>query len=115
MLEVGRVCVKIAGRDAGKKCIIVDILDNQHVLIDGETRRKKCNTRHLEPLAEVLKIKKKASHEEVKKEFEKFHLAVRETKPKKAGQRPQKRRKGTERAAQEKQKQGSASEKEKKV
>ena len=70
MIQIGRVCVKIAGRDAGKKCVIVDILDDNYVLIDGETRRRKCNILHLEPLKEVIKIKKKASHEEIKKEFE---------------------------------------------
>ena len=26
MMEVGRLCVKIAGRDAGMSCLIVDIL-----------------------------------------------------------------------------------------
>ena len=63
MIEVGRLCVKLAGRDAGKKCIIVDILDDKFVLIDGETRRRKCNIVHLEPLNKVLSVEKNASHE----------------------------------------------------
>ena len=57
MIEIGRICVKIAGRDAGLKCVIVDILDDKSVLIDGETRRRKCNVLHLEPSKEVIKIK----------------------------------------------------------
>ena len=96
MIEIGRLCIKIAGRDAGLKCAIVDVLDNKFVLIDGETRRRKCNILHLEPLKDTIKIKKKASHEDVKKEFEKLGLKSKETKPKKKGERPMKRRKTPE-------------------
>ena len=112
MIEVGRLCVKIAGRDAGLKCLIVEILDNNYVLIDGETRRRKCNILHLEPLKEVIKIKKGASHEEIKKEFEKLGLEAKETKPKEAKKKPLKVRKkkvyeeksGKEKKAEEKKK-----------
>ncbi len=58
MIEVGRVCIKIAGRDAKKIAVIVDTLDKNFVLIDGNVRRRKCNIKHLEPLDLVLKIKK---------------------------------------------------------
>ena len=92
MIELGRLCLKIAGRDAGKHCIVVDLLDNNLVLIDGETRRRKCNIKHLEPLDKVLKIKKRASHDEVKSEFKKLKLKVRETKPKTKTERPKKLR-----------------------
>jgi large subunit ribosomal protein L14e len=64
-IEVGRLCVKIAGRDAGKECIIVDVTDKNFVLIDGNTRRRKCNIDHLELLPQKADIKKSASHEEV--------------------------------------------------
>ena len=57
MMTVGRLCMKIAGRDAGKKCVIVEDLGKGYFLIDGETRRRKCNVTHLEPLTEVLNIK----------------------------------------------------------
>ena len=65
MVDIGRVCVKIAGRDAGKKCVIVDVLGKEMVMIDGETRRRKCNIAHIEPLDKKVDIKKGASHEEV--------------------------------------------------
>ena len=65
MVDIGRVCVKIAGRDAGKKCIVVDVLGKEMVMIDGETRRRKCNIAHIEPLDKKVDIKKGASHEEV--------------------------------------------------
>src|SRR3989338_9300093 len=70
LFNVGRVCLKIAGRDAGRTCVIIEELDNSYVTVDGDVRRKKTNTKHLEPLAQSLDIKKGASHEDVKKAFE---------------------------------------------
>src|SRR3990167_5018605 len=102
MIEIGRLCVKLAGRDAGLKCVVVDILDDKFVLIDGETRRRKCNILHLEPLKDVIKIKKKASHEEIKKEFEKLGSKVWETKPKQKTERPRKKRKTPEQLREQK-------------
>lgn len=96
MIEVGRLCMKIAGRDAGKKGVVVDILDNNYILLDGETRRRKCNVYHLEPLNKVLNIKKGASHEEVAKALEKESIIVRTTKPKTAAEKPLKKRKSPE-------------------
>ena len=112
MIEVGRLCVKIAGRDAGLKCVVVEILDNNYVLIDGQTRRRKCNIMHLESLKEVVKIKKGASHEEIKKEFDKLNLKVRKTKPKEKKEKPVKVRK--KKVAEEKPKKEKKSEKKRK-
>jgi len=84
---VGRVCVKIAGRDAGLKCVIVST-NGLVAEIDGQTRRRKVNFKHLLPTDQTVKIAKGASHSEVKKAFEELKIAVRETKPKKATERP---------------------------
>ena len=65
MIEVGRLCFKVAGREAGKPCLIVDVIDDKFVLIDGVVRRKRCNIIHLQFTPIVFKIKKKASTEEV--------------------------------------------------
>jgi len=88
MMEVGRLCMKIAGRDAGKKCVVVDVIDNGFVMIDGETRRRKCNIAHVEPLKETTNLKKGASHTDVVKALEKLGITSRSTKPKKAAERP---------------------------
>lgn len=69
-IEVGRVCVKISGREAGSKCVIVDIIDKNFVLVTGPkkvtgVRRRRANINHLEPLAEKIEIKRGASDEEV--------------------------------------------------
>lgn len=114
IIEIGRICVKIAGRDAGLKCVVIDILDKNYVLIDGETRRRKCNILHLEPLKEVIKIKKNASHEEMKKEFEKLGLKARETKPKEKKEKPTKVRKKKEISEDKTKKQGKLKESKKK-
>tara|TARA_B100000315_G_C14336528_1_gene477646 strand:+ start:370 stop:741 length:372 start_codon:yes stop_codon:yes gene_type:complete len=91
--QIGRLVVKTAGRDAGKKALIVDSLDKSHVLIDGETRRRKCNIAHLEPLDKVVKINKNASHEEVEKAFKELGIKAKSTKPKEKKERPRRKRK----------------------
>ena len=78
MFEIGRLCLKIAGRDAGLKCIIIDKLNDSYVLIDGQTRRRKCNIKHLEPLDNVLKIKKGLVHDDVVKELRKEGIEIKE-------------------------------------
>ena len=95
-IEIGRVVVKIAGRDAGKKAVIVDILNDKYVLIDGDTRRRKCNILHIEPLNHVVKIENNANHEHVSKVLKELGLEARVTKPKPKTQKPKKKRKSPE-------------------
>ena len=101
MYELGRLCVKLAGRDARKKCVIIDVLDNNYVIIDGQTRRRKCNINHLEPLDKVLKVKKNATHSEVKAILKKEGIDVIDTKPKKKKEKPRKLKKAKEVVKQE--------------
>ena len=93
MYQIGRVCLKIAGRDAGKKCVIIDVINTHYVMIDGETRRRKCNVKHLEPLGTVLKVTKNAPRTEVVRLFKTLNIELKETKPKKKTERPKKLRK----------------------
>jgi large subunit ribosomal protein L14e len=74
MMEIGRVCIKTCGREKGKKCVVVDIIDKNFVMIDGNVKRRKCNTEHLELLPEKLEIKKGTSTAEVKELFKKHGL-----------------------------------------
>jgi len=69
-IEVGRVCVKLAGRESGKKCVIVDVMDKSFVLITGPkkvtgVKRRRVNINHVAPTEESLQIKRGASDEEV--------------------------------------------------
>lgn len=86
MIEIGRLCVKTAGRDAMQYCVIVEVIDEKHVLIDGNTRRKKVNKAHLEPLNKKFDIKKGADTKTIHEAFEKADIPVKksaEPKPKK--------------------------------
>jgi large subunit ribosomal protein L14e len=101
LYDIGRLCVKIAGRDANKRCVIVDVKDAHTVLIDGETRRRHCNVVHLEPLQETLDVKKGASHAEVAAAFKGLGIELGATKPKKAAARPKQVRKAKTQPAEE--------------
>ena len=96
MIEIGRVIIKTAGRDASKKGVIIDILDDKYVLVDGETRRRKVNILHIEPLNQTVKIDKNANHEDVSKALKELGMEARATKPKPKTQRPHKKRKTPE-------------------
>jgi large subunit ribosomal protein L14e len=83
MIEIGRIVVKTAGRDAGKKGAVIDIVDDTFVIVDGQLRRKRCNIMHLEPMSEKISIEKNASHEAVVSELNKAGIKVEEKKSKK--------------------------------
>ena len=69
-IEVGRICVKLTGREAGRKCVIVDIIDKSFILVTGPKtvtgiKRRRVNINHVEPLQDKIDIKRGASDEEV--------------------------------------------------
>ena len=69
-IEVGRICVKNVGREAGKKCVIVDIVDKNYVLITGpktvsDIKRRRANIDHVEPTNEKIEIKRGSTDEEI--------------------------------------------------
>ncbi|KKM27674.1 hypothetical protein LCGC14_1572360 [marine sediment metagenome] len=73
--DIGRLCVKTLGREAGYYCVIVDIIDKNYLLIDGlKVRRRRVNYKHIEPITETLEIKKGASHEELEAAIKKAKL-----------------------------------------
>ena len=71
-------------------------------MIDGETRRKKCNIKHLEPLKDKIDIKKGASHADIVKEFKKLKIDIKEKKSKSKTEKPRRVRKKKEKAAEAK-------------
>jgi len=79
LYDIGRICVKVVGRETGSHCVIVEIKDDSYVVITGPknlsgVRRRNCNTRHLEPLEAVLPISKGADDETVAKAIEEAGL-----------------------------------------
>jgi len=75
IFDIGRICVKTLGREAGRKCVIVDVIDEKFVLVTGPknitgVRRRRANVKHLEPTPEILEIQRGASDDEVIKALE---------------------------------------------
>jgi large subunit ribosomal protein L14e len=69
-IEVGRICIKIAGREAGEKCVIVDVIDEKFVeVVGGSIKNRRCNIKHLEPTKESMEIKTD-DIDEIKKQLE---------------------------------------------
>jgi large subunit ribosomal protein L14e len=78
-ITIGRLAVKLKGRDAGRKCVIVNIIDKNYVLVTGPknltgVRRRKVNIDHLLLLPQQLKINKAASDDEVIKALQESNL-----------------------------------------
>jgi large subunit ribosomal protein L14e len=74
-IEVGRVCVKMAGREYGRKCVIVDVMDKSFVLVTGPkkvtgVKRRRVNINHVAPLEDTIHVKRGASDEEVTQKLE---------------------------------------------
>ena len=89
MIELGRVCLKTAGRETGKCCVVVNKIDDKFVLVTGpksltKVKRRRCNVEHLRPLEHRISIKADAKDSEVeqlmKKEkvLQKIDVPVRE-------------------------------------
>ena len=69
-LEIGRICIKTSGREAKRKCVIVNIIDKSFVLITGPksltgVKRRRANVNHLQATDEVVKIESGASDEDI--------------------------------------------------
>lgn len=69
-IEVGRICVKLSGREAGRKCVIIDLTDKSFVMITGPKsvtgiKRRRVNINHIEPLQDKIEVARGASDEEV--------------------------------------------------
>ena len=70
VMDVGRVCVKLTGREAGSRCVIVDVIDRNYVMVTGPeeltgVRRRRVNLSHLRPLDETIDIFRNASDDEI--------------------------------------------------
>lgn len=78
-IEPGKICVKISGREAGKRCVIVDVIDKNYVLVTGpptvnKVRRRKSNIKHIEITEDEIDIKRGAEDSEIAEALEKAGL-----------------------------------------
>ncbi|MBD3155085.1 MAG: 50S ribosomal protein L14e [Candidatus Aenigmarchaeota archaeon] len=78
-LTVGRIAMKIAGREAGKYCTVLTAPKDNFVQVTGPkvltgVKRRRCNIEHLEPTKYKIDIKKEDSDNVVMKALEKEGL-----------------------------------------
>jgi large subunit ribosomal protein L14e len=78
IFEKGRVCVKVAGREAGKFCVVVEE-GEEFVTVTGPkkltgVKRRKCNTNHLEPTQHLFSLTD-GSDDEVEKVVQSSDIA----------------------------------------
>jgi len=78
-LEVGRVVMKTAGREAGKYAVVLKKMDSAFVLISGPkiltgVKRRRCNINQLQPLQHILEIKEEAADEDIISALEKSNI-----------------------------------------
>ena len=71
-IDVGRICVKLSGREAGKKCIVVDVIDKNFALITGPkqlngVKRRRVNVSHIEPTERKVNIRRGESDADLMK------------------------------------------------
>ncbi len=70
VFDIGRLCMKTQGRDAGSRCVVVDLIDKNFALVTGPkqvtgVRRRRVNVNHLKPLDEKIAIEKGATDEQI--------------------------------------------------
>ena len=85
-IEVGRVCVKQVGRENGKKCVVIDVMDKSFVLVTGPKKitgikRRRVNINHVMPLVDKIEVKRGASDDEVTQVLESAGKTQEMTQP----------------------------------
>ena len=74
VIDLGRICIKTAGREKGKLCVIISNPQGNKVLISGARKyymckRRLCNIKHLMPTRYKIDISENASDEEIEKKL----------------------------------------------
>ena len=80
--EIGRVCMKIAGRETGKYCVVLKKVNDAFVEVTGPrmltgVKRRRANVDHLEPLPFTVEIKEGSQDDEVLQALEKAGLITK--------------------------------------
>ena len=126
VLEIGRVCLKIAGREAGKYATVIKPTgkskeEKSFVFVTGPSlltgvKRRKCNIDHLKATEYKLELAENATDEQVIAAYEKAGLIVKlGLKKPSAAQIKAKTEKATEKEAKKEAKKATAEREKKKV
>lgn len=78
-LDVGRVCMKVVGRESGMYCVVLKNINKSFIEITGPKlltgiKRRRVNINHVEPTKYKLELKEGADENEVLAAFEKARL-----------------------------------------
>lgn len=78
-LEIGRVCMKVAGREAGGYCVVLKNPEKSFALVTGPKvltgiKRRKSNVAHLEPTQYKVEIADDATDDQVAAALQKSGL-----------------------------------------
>ena len=64
-MDIGRVCLKVKGREQGERCVVLDVVDRNFVIVVGpNVKRRRVNMNHIRPLDEVVPLQRNATDEE---------------------------------------------------
>ncbi|MFW9996561.1 MAG: 50S ribosomal protein L14e [Candidatus Odinarchaeota archaeon] len=78
VLDLGRVVIKTAGREATKKAVVAGFVDNNFVLVTGagvnKVKRRRCNIKHLIATPDKIDISNNAGDDEIRAQLEKASL-----------------------------------------
>jgi large subunit ribosomal protein L14e len=82
VFEVGRIALKVAGREAGRYCCVLKKIDDNFVLVTGPkpltgVKRRRANIDHLEATPYKLEIKEEATDRAVITAYEKAGLITK--------------------------------------
>ncbi len=77
--------MKTAGRERGRRCIVIDLMDKNFVLVTGPPKvtgikRRRVNIKHLQKTEEKVDVKKGATDEEVSQALTKTKPASKKSK-----------------------------------
>lgn len=64
-MDIGRVCLKTKGREQGERCVVIDVMDRNFVIVVGpNVKRRRVNMNHIRPLDETVMLQRNATDEE---------------------------------------------------
>jgi len=81
-LDIGTLCMKVAGREAGGLCVVIKHVDKTFIMVTGPKlvtgiKRRRCNIEHLEPTEIKLSIKEDATDEEIIEAYKKANAITK--------------------------------------
>ncbi|MBT3283168.1 50S ribosomal protein L14e [Candidatus Bathyarchaeota archaeon] len=64
-MDIGRVCLKTKGREQGERCVVLEVIDRNFVIVVGpNVKRRRVNMNHIRPLDEAVTLQRNASDED---------------------------------------------------